>query len=63
MATEQTLTGSGELKESTTTTADVTFSSAQIVDSVNRVTAHIAELQAELAVWQARKTKLEELAG
>lgn len=63
MAIEQTLTADGNLKEVETVESADEYSPAQITDKINALNSEISGLEDELAVWEARQTKLTELQG
>jgi hypothetical protein len=62
MATEYTLVN-GKLVETESKTTAEAYTSSQINEAISILSSRIAGEQAELVVWNARKTKLEELAG
>ena len=62
MATESTLVG-GKLVETDVQTYSQEYSLAVINQGIAEATKKITEAQEILAIWNARKTKLEELAG
>jgi|TARA_R110000824_G_scaffold4193_4_gene19882 hypothetical protein len=51
----------GQLKEVETKTVGETFTASAIAEAIAILSDRISSQQAELAVWQTRKTKLEEL--
>ena len=51
----------GQLKEVETKTVGETFTAPAIAEAIAILSDRISSQQAELAVWQTRKTKLEEL--
>jgi hypothetical protein len=62
MATEYTLVN-GKLVETESKTTAEEYTIGQINEAITILSSRIAGEQAELVVWNARKTKLEELAG
>ena len=62
MATEYTLVN-GKLVETESKTTAEEYTAGRINEAISILSSRIAGEQAELVVWQARKTKLEELAG
>jgi hypothetical protein len=62
MATEYTMVN-GKLVETESKTTAEEYTAGRINEAISVLSSRIAGQQAELAVWQARKTKLEELAG
>ena len=62
MATEYSMVN-GKLVETESKTTAEEYTAGRINEAISVLSSRIAGQQAELAVWQARKTKLEELAG
>ena len=62
MATEYTMVN-GKLVETESKTTAEEYTIGQINEAITILSSRIAGEQAELVVWNARKTKLEELAG
>ena len=62
MATEYTMVNGKRVETESKTTAEE-YTIGQINEAITILSSRIAGEQAELVVWNARKTKLEELAG
>ena len=62
MATEYTMVN-GKLVETESKTTAEEYTIGQINEAITILSSRIAGEQAERVVWNARKTKLEELAG